>query len=127
LKRRAKLIPALRAENPIQIKLIVGLYVELMRINSSPVVALNHAAAVAMGEGFEQGLRLIEAAGASGKLEQYYLFQAARGDVLNRLGRNEEAQTAYARALELTANQVEQKYVRRRLGEIAKKAVGGGE
>ena len=103
---------------------IVGLYAELKRINPSPVVALNHAAAVAMGEGFEQGLRLIEAAGASGKLEQYYLFHAARGDLLNRLGRTEEARAAYARALELTANQVEQKYVRRRLGEISSDLLG---
>ena len=103
---------------------IVGLYAELKRINPSPVVALNHAAAVAMGEGFEQGLRLIEGAGASGKLEQYYLFHAARGDLLNRLGRAEEAQAAYARALELTANQVEQKYVRRRLREISSDLLG---
>jgi RNA polymerase sigma-70 factor (ECF subfamily) len=97
---------------------IVGLYSELKRINSSPVVALNHAAAVAMGEGFEQGLRLIETAGASGKLEQYYLFHAARADLLGRLGRTHEAQAAYERALELTANQVEQKYVRRKMAEI---------
>jgi predicted RNA polymerase sigma factor len=103
---------------------IVGLYAELRRINPSPVVALNHAAAVAMGEGYEQGLRLIEAAGASGKLEQYYLFHAARGDLLNRLGRAEEAQAAYARALELTANQVEQKYVRRRLRELSSDLLG---
>ncbi|HEV7747563.1 MAG TPA: RNA polymerase sigma factor [Pyrinomonadaceae bacterium] len=97
---------------------IVGVYVELRRINPSPVVALNHAAAVAMSEGFAKGLNLIEAAGASGKLDHYYLFHAARADLLNRLGRTQEAQQAYARALELTTNQVEQKYVRRKLREL---------
>ena len=99
---------------------IVALYAELKRINPSPIVALNHAAAVAMSEGCEQGLRLIEAAGASGKLDHYYFFHAARADLLRRLGRTQEAQAAYSRALQLTANQVEQKYIRRRLAETTK-------
>lgn len=98
---------------------IARLYVELKRINSSAVVALNHAAAVAMSEGPAQGLQLIEAAGASGKLDDYYLFHAARADLLRRLARTREAQTAYTRALELTSNRVEQNYVRRRLKELA--------
>ncbi|HEV7681630.1 MAG TPA: RNA polymerase sigma factor [Pyrinomonadaceae bacterium] len=97
---------------------IVGVYVELRRINPSPVVALNHAAAVAMSEGFAKGLSLIDAAGASGKLDHYYLFHAARADLLSRLGREQEALQAYTRALELTTNLVEQKYVRRKLGEL---------
>ena len=97
---------------------ISRLYAELRRFNSSPVVALNHAAAVAMSEGFAQGLQMIEAVGASGKLDQYYLFHAARADLLRRLERTHEAEAAYTRALELTANQVEQKYVRRRLKEL---------
>jgi len=97
---------------------IVALYAELKRINTSPIVALNHAAAVAMSEGCEQGLRLIEAVGASGKLDHYYFFHAARADLLRRLGRAQEAQAAYSRALQLTANQVEQKYIRRRLAEL---------
>ncbi|HEV2905489.1 MAG TPA: RNA polymerase sigma factor [Pyrinomonadaceae bacterium] len=97
---------------------IVALYAELKRINPSPIVALNHAAAVAMSEGCEQGLRLIEAAGASGKLDHYYFFHAARADLLRRLGRTQEAQAAYSRALQLSANQVEQKYIRRRLVEL---------
>jgi len=96
---------------------IVALYTELKRINPSPVVALNHAAAVAMSEGFEQGLQLIEAAGASGELDQYYLFHAARADLLRRLGRAQEATAAYARALGLTPNQVEQDFFRRRMRE----------
>jgi RNA polymerase sigma-70 factor (ECF subfamily) len=100
---------------------IVGLYAELKRINPSPVVALNYAAAVAMSEGPAQGLELIEAAGASGKLDQYYLFHAARADLLGRLGRIVEAEAGYARALRLTANQVEQRYVRRKLEELRNK------
>jgi RNA polymerase sigma-70 factor (ECF subfamily) len=103
---------------------ISRLYGELRRINSSPVVALNHAAAVAMSEGFEHGLRMIEAVGASGKLDHYYLFHAARADLLRRLDRMQEAEAAYARALELTANQVEQRYVRRRLEELATRERG---
>ena len=96
---------------------IVALYKELMRINSSPIVALNHAAAVAMSEGFEEGLSLIEEVGADGKLNNYYLFHAARADLLRRLNRFEEAQSAYSRALALTTNQVEQQYIRKRLTE----------
>ena len=96
---------------------IVALYEELMRISSSPVVALNHAAAVAMADGFAEGLRLIEAIGAGGKLDNYYLFHAARADLLRRLHRFDEAQIAYQAALSLTTNGVEQNYIRRRLRE----------
>lgn len=97
---------------------IVALYKELMRINSSAVVALNHAAAVAMSEGFEKGLNLIEEVGANGKLEQYYLFHAARADLLRRLNREHEATVAYNRALSLTRNHVERQYIRSRLDEL---------
>lgn len=94
---------------------IVALYRELTRINSSPIVALNHAVAVAMSEDLEKGLNLIDAAGANGTLSDYYLFHAARADLLRRLNRFEEATAAYTRALSLTTNQVEQQYLRRRL------------
>ena len=97
---------------------IVALYKELMRINPSPIVALNHAAAAAMSDGCERGLALVEAAGASGKLENYYLFHAARADLLRRLHRLPEAAASYSRALALATNRVEQQYLRRRLGEI---------
>jgi RNA polymerase sigma-70 factor (ECF subfamily) len=99
---------------------IVALYSELMRIDPSPIVALNHAAAVAMSAGFEQGLQLIDEVGAEGKLDHYYFFHAARADLLRRLERSEEAAKAYARALPLTSNEVEQRYVRRRLSELNK-------
>jgi RNA polymerase sigma-70 factor (ECF subfamily) len=97
---------------------IAALYVELMRLTPSAVIALNHAAAVAMSEGFEKGLELVEAAGASGRLNNYFLYHAARADLFRRLSRFEEAHLAYTRALELTKNEVEQKYLTRRLSEV---------
>ena len=100
---------------------IVALYEELMRLTSSPVVALNHAAAVAMSEGFEKGLSLIEALGADGTLQNYYLFHASRADLLRRLNRRDEARVAYAKALSLTTNEVEQNYIRRRLNQLPQK------
>ena len=96
---------------------IVALYIELMRISTSPIVALNHAAAVAMSEGSEKGLKLIEEAGADGQLENYYLFHAARADLLRRLNHVPEATIAYKRALSLTTNDVEKQYIRKRMNE----------
>ncbi len=100
---------------------IVALYRELMRVNPSPIVALNHAAAVAMSEELETGLALMEEVAASGRLDSYYVFHAARADLLRRLNRSEEAQAAYTRALTLTTNQVEQKHIHRRLKELSTK------
>src|ERR1041385_8043255 len=97
---------------------IVALYGELMRLTSSPVVALNHAAAVAMSEGPEEGLRLLDAAGAGGALQNYYLYHASRADLLRRLDHLDEAAAAYHTALSLTTNRVEQNYIRRRLAEL---------
>jgi len=97
---------------------IAALYEELMRINSSPVVALNHAAAVAMSEGFETGLALMDEANTGRKLENYYLYHAARADLLRRLNRAADAAVSYRRALALTTNHVEQKYLRKRLSEL---------
>jgi RNA polymerase sigma-70 factor (ECF subfamily) len=96
---------------------IVALYEELMRITSSPIVALNHAAAVAMGESLERGLSLIEAAGDA--LQNYYLFHASRADLLRRLNSFDEATAAYEIALSLTTNRVEQNYIRGRLRSIS--------
>jgi RNA polymerase sigma-70 factor (ECF subfamily) len=89
-----------------------------MRVTASPVVALNYAAAVAMSEGPERGLDLLEEAGAGGALENYYLFHASRADLLRRLGRLAEAADSYTTALSLTTNQVEMNYIQRRLNEI---------
>jgi len=101
---------------------IVALYEELMRITASPVVALNHAAAVALSEGPERGLSLIEAAGINGALKNYYLFHASRADLLRRLGRFDEAAAAYNLALSMTSNRVEQNYIQNRLEEIRQSA-----
>ena len=97
---------------------IVALYETLLRTTSSPVVALNYAAAVAMSEGLERGLHLVELAGTSGALDNYYLFHASRADLLRRLNRADEAAKAYRHALSLTTNSVEQNYIRRRLREL---------
>jgi len=97
---------------------IATLYRNLERLNPSPVVALNRAVAVAMSEGLEIGLQQVDELGASGKLDTYYLFHAARADLLRRMGRSQEAVEAYHRALALTANAVERRYLRRRLAEL---------
>lgn len=89
-----------------------------MRILPSPIVALNHAVAVAMSEGLERGLAQIEQAGASGSLERYYLFHSARADILRRLGRRTESAEAYAAALALATNKVELEYLRERLRQV---------
>lgn len=97
---------------------IAALYQELARLHPSAVVELNRAVAVAMSEGLEMGLGLVDRLGSGGELESYYLYHAARADLLRRLGRCREASLAYSRALELTANAVERRYLRRRLAEV---------
>ncbi|MBI3745130.1 MAG: RNA polymerase sigma factor [Chloroflexi bacterium] len=97
---------------------IVALYAELERRTPSPVVALNHAVAVAMTEGPEAGLARIDAIVASGVLAEYPYLHAARADLLRRLGRFEAARVAYERALSLTANAAERRFLRRRLAEV---------
>lgn len=97
---------------------INALYVELYSLSHSPIIALNHAVAVAMSEGIEKGLRRVDEIGADGTLDDYHLFHAARADLLRRLGRSPEAIKAYSRALELTRNPIEQNYLRRRLIEL---------
>jgi RNA polymerase sigma-70 factor, ECF subfamily len=98
---------------------IAALYQELMRLTPSPIVALNHAVAVAMSEGLERGLAEIDQVGASGALEDYHLFHAARADILRRLGRRTESAEAYTAALRLVTNQVEKDYLRERLRQVA--------
>jgi RNA polymerase sigma-70 factor (ECF subfamily) len=97
---------------------IAALYRELARVHPSPIVALNHSVAVALSEGIEAGLRLIDELGAAGELESYHLYHAARADLLRRLGRSRESAEAYRQALGLTANAVERRYLRRRLAEM---------
>jgi RNA polymerase sigma-70 factor, ECF subfamily len=97
---------------------IAALYRELARLNPSPVVQLNGAAAVGMSEGPARGLALIDELGISGELDRYYLFHAARADMLRRLGSFEAAADAYRRALALMANGVERAYLERRLAQL---------
>jgi RNA polymerase sigma-70 factor (ECF subfamily) len=97
---------------------IAGLYRELSRVAHGPVIELNYAVAVAMSEGLERGLAMIDVLGDAGELERYYLFYAARADILRRLGRLAEAGGAYERALGLATNKIERRYLERRLGEV---------
>ena len=96
---------------------IAALYGELEARNPSPVIALNRAVAIAMSEGIDKGLALMH--GLAADLDSYALFHAARADLMRRAGRDREAAAAYERALTLTANGVERRYLRRRLGEVA--------
>ena len=97
---------------------IAALYEVLGRIAPSPVVELNRAAAVAMAEGPERGLELLDRLEARGDLARYHLLPAARADLLRRLGRRAEAAAAYRAALALTTNAPERRYLLRRLTEV---------
>jgi RNA polymerase sigma-70 factor (ECF subfamily) len=97
---------------------IVGLYDVLLRADPSPVVELNRAAAVAMRDGPDAGLSLIDALLARGDLADYHLAHSARADLLRRLGRVAEARAAYGRALALARQGPERRFLERRLVEI---------
>ncbi|HEY8042558.1 MAG TPA: RNA polymerase sigma factor [Polyangiaceae bacterium] len=98
---------------------IAALYGVLARAAPSPIVELNRAVAVAMAEGPEAGLRLLDAIESRGELATYHLLAAARADLLRRLGRREEASAAYRKALGLAPNDAERRYLERRLAELA--------
>ena len=93
---------------------IAALYGELVRLTGSPVVELNRAVAVAEAEGPERALALVDGL----RLDDYRYFHSVRGDFLRRLGRPDEARTAYERALELATAGHEQRFLRRRLAEL---------
>lgn len=98
---------------------IAGLYDVLVRADPSPVVELNRAAAIAMRDGPAAGLALIDALLARGELRDYHLAHSARAELCRRLGRTEEARTAYRQALALTQQEPERRFLERRLSEIA--------
>jgi RNA polymerase sigma-70 factor, ECF subfamily len=99
---------------------IVGLYDVLLRIDPSPVVELNRAAAVAMRDGPAAGLALIDAILVRGDLSDYQLAHSARADLCRRLGRTQEARESYQRALALTRQEPERRFLERRLQELVK-------
>ncbi len=96
---------------------IATLYVRLLEVMPQPIVALNHAIAVAMAEGPDRGLVLVDELGASGELSGYHLLHATRADLLRRLRRGAEARAAYLQALELTSSDAERRFLTRRLEE----------
>ncbi len=97
---------------------IVGLYDALLRLDPSPVVALNRAVAVAMRDGPEAGLELVDGLLAGDDLADYRFAHAARADLCRRLGRTAEARAAYERALALTGQEAEQRFLRWRLAGL---------
>ena len=115
-------IAALHAEAPSSAATdwpqIVGLYDVLLRADQSAVIELNRAAAVAMRDGPEHGLALIDAILARGELEEYHLAHAARADLLRRLGRKAEAAAAYKRALALAVEEPERRLIERRIKDL---------
>jgi RNA polymerase sigma-70 factor, ECF subfamily len=98
---------------------IVGLYGILTRVEPSPVVELNRAVAVAMRDGPETGLELIDAILARGDLSDYRLAHAARADLCRRLGKTAEARASYERALALTRQEPERRFLERRLADLS--------
>jgi RNA polymerase sigma-70 factor (ECF subfamily) len=97
---------------------IETLYGELLRLQPTPVVALNRAVAVAMARGPAEGLRLLDDPSLASALDSYHLYHAAIADLLRRSGDRCGAATAYRRALSLATNDVEREYLRRRLREV---------
>ncbi len=97
---------------------IIRLYDLLERVQPSPIVSLNRAAAVAMVDGPRVALTLVDALAATGELDSYYLLHAARADLLRRLGSRAEAAKSYTKALTLVTNDAERRFLERRLREV---------
>lgn len=115
-------IAAVHAEAPSASKTdwtqIVGLYDALARIDPSPVVSLNRGVAVAMRDGPAAGLAAIDEILASGDLSDYYLAHSARADMCRRLGQTADARVSYERALSLTQQEPERRFLERRLRDL---------
>ena len=115
-------IAALHAEAPnaaaTDWRQIVALYAVLTRLAPSPVVELNHAAALAMTDGPAAALMRVDALAARGELAGYDVLPAVRADLLRRLGRAPEARAAYEAALALARHSPQRRYFRRRIAEL---------
>jgi RNA polymerase sigma-70 factor (ECF subfamily) len=98
---------------------IVALYDVLLRMGPSPVVELNRAVAVAMRDGPESGLKLIDAILVRGDLADYHLAHSARADLCRRLGRATDARISYKKALALTQQEPERRFLEKRLRELS--------
>jgi RNA polymerase sigma-70 factor, ECF subfamily len=109
-----------RARTPEETKWkrIVALYDQLASVQPSPIVSLNRAVAVAMAEGPEKGLEIIDRLAESQELDGYHLLPAARADLLRRMGANGEAAESYRRALDLVTNASERRFLEKRLSEV---------
>ena len=101
---------------------IVGWYDLLQQVEPSPIVELNRAVAVAMRDGPEAGLALIDGIIADGSLAEYHLVHAARADLCRRLGRNDDAREAYQQAHRLAKQEPERRFLERRLAEVGASA-----
>lgn len=99
---------------------IVALYDLLLRLAGSPVVALNRAVAIAMRDGPAVGLQLVDGILARGELDGYHLAHAARADFCRRLGRTSDARSAYQKALTLTSQEPERRFLQQRLRELSR-------
>ena len=107
-------IASLHADDPTDWDEIAALYAELARVTASPVVELNRAVAVAEAEGPEAALGIVETL----QLGDYRYFHATRGELLRRLDRAAEARDAFARALELTSDGAERRFLERRIADL---------
>lgn len=115
-------IAAVHAEAPSTLatdwRQIVGLYDVLLRIEPSPIIELNRAVAVAMRDGYEAGLTLVDAIMGRAQLTDYRFAHSTRADLCRRLGRTQDAMEAYQRALSLTRQEPERRFLLRRLSEL---------
>ncbi len=101
---------------------IVALYDLLLRVEPSPIIELNRAVAVAMRDGPDKGLELVDELLARGELATYHLAHATRADLCRRIGKNAEARASYTRALALTKQEPERRFLEKRLLELGVKS-----
>ncbi|MCI0889765.1 MAG: RNA polymerase sigma factor [Chloroflexi bacterium] len=99
---------------------IAALYGELLRFQQTPMVELNRAVAVGMAEGVDEGLLLLDDPALASTLDTYHLYHASRADLLRRAARTEESAIEYRAALQLVSNDVERRYLERRLLEVGR-------